>query len=666
MPGGLIQLSQVGAQNHLINGNPSMTHFRAVYRRHTNFAMESIRMDFSSSNLDFNFTQTRTLSCRVDRYAQLLHDTYLVLTLPDIWSPLASIGNTAAPAGYDSRCSAIGYEFQWIKNIGYTMIDHIDFVANGVTIQTLRGEWLKMYSYLTHDVTKRDVVNEMVGNVPAMYDPANAYDRQNQYPHAVTPAVLPNTAPFTTTPEPSIRSRTLVVPLHFWFCENPGMALPLVSMQNSEVYINVTLRPLNQLYTVIDVNPGTASVPLSAVASGGTYETFTTSTPHGFVAGNTVTIAGLGSLSPLLNGSYTILAVPAVTSTTFAVASTIGFSGTIAAAFNATAVSGVNPTFGDRIQPTGSFPMSLFLSPPTATGTPSNPLLATFYTNPYLEGNFIYVTDMEMNQLAAADQTFLLKQVTYVSKEGQFGANSDLEVPMFNMVTRMVFAAQRSDTLLTNDWDNYTNWVNPKRAPFSAITAGTGDLLYSSGQNQLTSVFPRDIVADGQLLFDGNERFKTKPVSYFSLIQQYKHTTGEQPVTMPGVYMYSFALDNHRYQPSGAANASMYNKVVLRISLQQPVPSSIAAVAQTPVCILKSTAFSTNPVIVSNPTARQPNNPDGSLGALIYSPDQLLTVIPSSVGGTVIFSYTYRVGVYVESINNLRIVSGLANLVFAK
>ena len=80
MPGGLIQLSQVGAQNHLINGNPSMTHFRAVYRRHTNFAMESIRMDFSSSNLDFNFVQTRTLSCRVDRYAQLLHDTYLVLT----------------------------------------------------------------------------------------------------------------------------------------------------------------------------------------------------------------------------------------------------------------------------------------------------------------------------------------------------------------------------------------------------------------------------------------------------------------------------------------------------------------------------------------------------------------------------------------------------------
>ena len=79
MPGGLMQLTQTGSQNHLINGNPSMTHFRAVYRRHTNFAMESVRMSFSSSNLDFVATGSRTLSCRIDRYAQLLHDTYLIL-----------------------------------------------------------------------------------------------------------------------------------------------------------------------------------------------------------------------------------------------------------------------------------------------------------------------------------------------------------------------------------------------------------------------------------------------------------------------------------------------------------------------------------------------------------------------------------------------------------
>lgn len=573
MPGGLMQLTQVGAQNQLINGNPSMTHFRAVYRRYTNFAMESVRMDFSSANLDFGVTAKRTLSCRIDRYAQLLHDTYLFVTLPDIWSPMVAV--STYPTGYDPECSAVGYEFQWIKNIGYNMIDRVDLVANNVVIQSLTGEWLKMYSYLTHDAAKRRVVDQMVGNVPDIYDPANAYDRVNQYPHAVTPAALPTTMPFTTIPEPSIRSRQLVIPLHFWFAENPGMALPLVSMQNSETYINVTLRPLNELYTVVDV------VPTSL-------------------------------------------------------------------------------TYGQRIQPTGSYPIGLFLTPPTTAGIASSASVTTFFANPYLEGNFIYLTDMEMNQLATADQTFLLKQVTHVIKEGQYGANTELEIPMFNMVTRIVFTAQRSDRMTTNDWDNYTNWSSSNRAPFSPISGSQGDLLYSSGQYQVSSVSPRDAIVDGQLLFDGNERFKTKPKAYFSLLQQYKHTTGEQPSTLPGVYMYSFALNNDQYQPSGAVNGSKINKVVLRVSLQQPLPVSVVSAAQGVVCILKSTALSQNPVII----------PPGDLlpqadGTYLYTPDQVISIVPSVANNNIIFSYTYTVGVYVESINYLRIVSGLANLVFA-
>ena len=127
MPGALLQLVAIGAQNELVHGSPSMTHFRAVYRRHTNFAMESIRMTFTASNLEFSPTTTRTISCRIDRYAQLLHDTYLVLTLPDIWSPLSYLGyNILPPTGYDQRSNSIGYEFKWIDNIGYNLIDYVE------------------------------------------------------------------------------------------------------------------------------------------------------------------------------------------------------------------------------------------------------------------------------------------------------------------------------------------------------------------------------------------------------------------------------------------------------------------------------------------------------------------------------------------------------------
>ena len=588
MPGGLLQLVAIGAQNELINGNPSMTHFRAVYRRHTNFAMEAIRMTFTSSNLEFAQTTKRTISCRIDRYAQMIHDTYFVITLPDIWSPLYYLGVNAPPASYDQRSNSIGYEFKWIDNIGYNLIDYVEITANGQVLQRLTGEWLKFYSYLTHDPNKRKLVDEMIGNLPELKDPANAYDRINQYPHAITPLNFPGGIPNTKTPEPSIRSRQLVIPLHFWFCENPGMALPLVSMQNSDIAINVTLRPLNELYTIIDVNP-------------------------------------------------------------------------------------LSSTYGQRIRPTvNDYAIGRFLSPPTLTGVQSNTSLTTFFPDPYLEGNFIYLTEMEMAQLATADQTFLVKTVTFTNNPGQYGGNSDIEIPFFNLVTRVVWSTQRSDKILSNDWDNYTNWDNPYRAPFtttgtandvfSSVTNSTESqtYLYSSGQLQITSVYPRDPITQGQILLDGKERFSLKPTTYFSLIQMYKHTTGNPP-QIPGLYMYSFALNNDLYQPSGAINGSMFYKVVLRLTLQQPLPTAAGVATQETVCVLKSTVFSPNPVIVTA-AQRALTNPDGTK---LYPDDTIVTVVRNTNGDSVIFAYTYNLGVYVESINFLRIVSGLANFVFA-
>ena len=568
MPGGLLQLVATGAQNELVNGQPSMTHFRAVYRRHTNFAMEQIRLSFTASNLEFNTTTSRTLSCRIDRYTNLLHDCYLVLTLPDVWSPLKFVGAGNMPSGYNPRSTAVGYEFQWIRNIGYNLIDHIDLVMNGQVIQRLSGEWLKMYSYMTHTGEKRAIVDRMIGNVPELYDPANVYDRVGQYPHAVAPRITPTAMPMTTVPEPSIRSRQLMVPLHFWFCENPGTALPLTALQNTEVYINVTLRPLNDLYTVIDVNR-------------------------------------------------------------------------------------TSPTYGKRVAPV-NYPMSLFLSPPLNTGLPSNTSLTTFVPDFYIEGNFIYLTEMEMNQLARADQTVLLKTVRYVNKEGQFGGNTDLEIPMFNLVTRIVFASQRSDRILVNDWDNYTNWENPNRAPWSAINSSIPMSLFSSGQQQITSVYPQSSIIDGLIMFDGKERIATKPFVFFNLQQMYRYVTGQASAALPGIFQYSFALDHDQYQPSGAVNGSMFNKTTLRLTLQTPLPQTVTTgggPTSTIVCVLKSTVFSANPTVV--PAAQIGN----------YDASELVSVVQAN--DNVIFTFTYDVRVYVEAVNFLRIVSGLGNLVFA-
>jgi hypothetical protein len=285
---------------------------------------------------------------------------------------------------------------------------------------------------------------------------------------------------------------------------------------------------------------------------------------------------------------------------------------------------------------------------------PSNPSITTFVPDFYLEGNFIYLTEMEMNQLARADQTFMIKTVRYVNKEGQFGGNTDLEIPMFNLVTRIVFASQRSDRMLVNDWDNYTNWANPDRAPWSAINTNIPTNLYSTGQQQVTSIYPRSPIIDGVILFDGKERIATKPFPFFSLQQMYRHVTGQPPASLPGIYQYSFALDHDQYQPSGAANGSMFNKTLLRLTLLTPLPQSVTSgggATSTIVCVLKSTVFSPNPTVV----------PAGQIAN--YDPSELVTVVQTN--DNVIFTFTYNVGVYVESVNFLRIVSGLGNLVFA-
>ena len=658
MPGGLIQLVATGAQNELVNGSPSMTHFRAVYRRHTNFAMEQIRMPFTASNLEFSTTGTRTISCRIDRYAQLLNDCYLYITLPDIYSPLKYLNGSVPPSGYDPRTNSIGYEFQWISNIGYNLIDHIDITMNGQAVQTLTGEWLKLYSYMTHDAAKREVVDNMVGNVPQIYDPANAYDRKNQYPHAVTSTTLPGTAPNTMVPEPSIRSRQLVIPLHFWFCENPGMALPLVSLQNSEVYINVTLRSLTDLYTVVDVNPNAIVASITSVSLSGSTITYTTSVAHGLSTAQTVSISGISDNRFNLSG-MSVYNTP--TPNTFVIIPFAGVTPPDTTLLNENGIvsgSSTNPTYGMRVRPV-NYPLKLFLSPPLSTGLPSNPSLTTWFPDPFVEGNFVYLTEMEMNQLAKADQTFLIKTVKYVMKDGQFGGNTDLEIPMFNLVTRIVFLSQRNDQILLNKWDNYTNWSNPKRAPWSAISADVDTSLFSSGQQQVSSVFPRDAVVDGVILFDGKERIQPKSLPFFSLQQMYRHNTGVTP-EMPGVYMYSFALDHNNYQPSGAANGSMFNKIVLRLTLQQPIPQSVATSGSTTVCVLTSSLFSPNPVVVP---AGNLSLTDPKTGRLLYPPGTVTTVVQTN--DNIIFTFTYNVGVYVESINFLRIVSGLGNLVFA-
>jgi hypothetical protein len=252
MVGGLMNLSSYGSENIILTGNPTKTMFKAVYHKYTNFGMQRFRLDYDGLR-NLSFTQEATLKFTVKRYGDLIGDTYIVLNLPDIWSPFftenASDPNTATP-----------YEFRWIENLGVQMIKNICITAGGSKLQEYPGEYLYCMVQRDYNNVKKDLWNKMIGNIPELNDPGNANGNINTYPNAAivgAPTPLPEA-------QPSIKGRQLYIPIDAWFCGSSKLAMPLVALQYQEIQIEITFRPLSDLYTIADVETN----PLPAIGVG--------------------------------------------------------------------------------------------------------------------------------------------------------------------------------------------------------------------------------------------------------------------------------------------------------------------------------------------------------------------------------------------------------------
>ena len=239
MTGGLMNLTAEGNENIILNGNPKKTFFKAVYAKHTNFGLQRFRIDFEGNRV-LNFTTPTVLDFKIPRYAEMLHDTYVVVTLPDIYSPLvydgtAEIGRNLVP-----------YEFRWIEEIGTNMISEVEIYSGGVTLARYSGEYISCLKERDLSTAKKDLFNRMTGNVPEIYDPGNSNGNVNVYPNSMYID--------ESGVEPSIRSRKLYVPLDSFFCQSSKLSLPLVALQYAEISIRLTFRPTYELYTINNVN----------------------------------------------------------------------------------------------------------------------------------------------------------------------------------------------------------------------------------------------------------------------------------------------------------------------------------------------------------------------------------------------------------------------------
>jgi len=253
MPGGgLFILVAYGSQNVILSGNPDFTYFYTVLKKYSHFAFESLTLPLEGPQELF-FDEPIQLRAKIQRVADLLSDLYFTFTLPDIYSKYFD-PNLAGPLQGRSQ-----FQFQWVRYIGAQIIQSASFLIGGTQVQQFDSDYIISTALTDQDETQYNKWQALVGDVPEIYDPANG-----QYSGAVgnnptrTPGLYPNVV-FNTDPTihaqnnfPSIPTRDITLPLSFWFSQSPGLALPLIALQYHECEVQLTLRPIRDLYTVLD------------------------------------------------------------------------------------------------------------------------------------------------------------------------------------------------------------------------------------------------------------------------------------------------------------------------------------------------------------------------------------------------------------------------------
>jgi len=201
MAGGLLQLVAYGAQDAYLSGNPQITFWKGLFKRHTNFAMEPFRINFNGGS-QWGTKQTAIVA----RHADLMYSSYIEVTLP-------RIDSTTTAYLYNNDQGALGFN----------LLKYVELDIGGQIIDRQYAEFMYLWSILSNDTTKLEKTKSMLSGVCESAGGSSA---------------LRNGVGCGTTGRQRIPN-VIYIPLNFFFCKTPGAALPLIALQYHEVKINL-------------------------------------------------------------------------------------------------------------------------------------------------------------------------------------------------------------------------------------------------------------------------------------------------------------------------------------------------------------------------------------------------------------------------------------------
>lgn len=592
MGGGLLNIVAYGNQNVILNGNPSKTFFKTVYAKYTNFGIQKFRIDFEGSR-SLNEETDSVYTFKIPRHGDLLLDTFLAFNLPDIYSPIlppVTKGDVWKP-----------YHFKWIENIGTSIIKNIKIMIGTNIIQEYNGEYIRCVVERDFSEAKKKTFDIMTGNTEEFNGPEFFGGRRlNNYPN-----VFYN--PSITGSEPSIRGRKIYVPLNPWYMNDSKVALPLLCLQYSELTIEITLRPIKEIFTINNINGVNIVTNIDTQTNND---------------------------NPDNAGEFTSYN------------------------YNLDYEKNIDKLY-DRKRPNFSNEneqMYNFLQQP-----PTIELDRSDYTNKdnnwnadvHLIANMCFLTKEESNIFANNEQKILIRDIKYTTFYNITGS-ARVKLDTNALVSSWLWFYRRNDIYSRNEWSNYTNWKTryipydlldgEEVTPFTVDDALTGigpgrdyNILTDDvnqrlvTNHQITPNFSiqntKNILNTFSIIIDGKYRENELDSGIYEHLEKYRSSNGCSSDL--GIYSYNFCINTgaNNLQPSGAMNLSRFKNIELEMTTL--VPESDPNSTTTTLC-----------------------DEDGGIIGVIESES--------------LYLYSYEMHLYEERYNVLRIMSGNAGLLFAR
>lgn len=500
MGGGLMQLVAYGAQDVYLTGNPQITFWKVSYKRHTNFAMESIEQTFNGQ-ADFG----RRVTCTISRNGDLAYRTYLQVTLPEI--------------GQGLKGSSGGVYARWLDFPGEQLISQVEVEIGGQRIDRQYGDWMHIWCQLTMSTEQQRGYYKMIGNTTQL-----TYITDPDFADVDGPCDS-NAPRQVCAPRNALPETTLYIPFQFWFCRNPGLALPLIALQYHEVKINLDIRPIDEcLWAVSTLSETSGNRKLNAAYN------------QSLVAAS-------------LYVDYVFLDTDE----------------------RRRMAQNPHEYLIEQLQFTGD----------ESVGSSSNKIKLNF-NHPVKELIWVVQRDANVDYCSSLDASNLLFKLlgaqpfnytdaldalpnaihAFGGKNSVKGANAFIDASgLFEAAGAVDVTAPGA----ANFWSGYTGNLGVGASPDgieSAVSdAGTFVLAETALDMHCWGENP---VVTAKLQLNGQDRFSEREGTYFDLVQPWQHHT-RNPDT--GINLYSFALRPEEHQPSGSCNFSRIDNATLQLVL---------------------------------------------------------------------------------------------------